>query len=249
VSQKSHVRETFVAVCDILGFSEFVAKVSLEDVVEHGLGGLRHALYFSMYGEDPADDLRFVEFARHDEVGVTWFSDTILLYTKSDTDKAIRSLMSILSSLVFFMMSGQTRLRAGVAYGPAHIDAENAMYVGQPIVDAARLEQEQQWAGGALHHTAYERIRRVAGDEPPMDWWVVSYDVPLKNARKLRTFAVNWNEGIHPPSWRLLWSPESDTPSPKDWQTQPNICEKFVNTKTFHEKYCRDCGRSDAGVS
>ena len=70
---------------------------------------------------------------QHSDVGVAWFSDTILLYSKSDKDEAIRSLMSVLSALIFFMMMRQTRLRAGVAYGPAHIDPESALYLGQPI--------------------------------------------------------------------------------------------------------------------
>lgn len=236
-------RHAFVAVCDILGFSDFVARLSLDDVVAHGLGGLRHALYFALYGENPADKLTLVDFMRHSDVGVAWFSDTILLYTKNDKDEAIRSLMSVLSELIFFMMMRQTRLRAGVAYGLAHIDPENALYVGQPIVDAARLEQDQQWAGGALHESACDRLRRAAGDDPSMDWWVVLYDVPLKGRRTLHTFAVNWNEGIHPPHWRLVWSPTSEAPTRRDWETRPSVCEKFVHTKAFHEKYCGDCGQ------
>lgn len=234
-------RAYFLAVCDILGFADFVRTVPLEDVVAHGVGGLRHALYFSMYSKDPPDGVQWQEFAGHDHVGAAWFSDTILLYTKQDADEAIRSLLSILSSLIFFMMGRHTRLRAGVAYGEAFIDVSNAMFVGQPIVDAARLEKQQQWSGGALHESACQRVRRVAGNNPPMDWWLLPYAVPLKQGATLQTLAVNWNEGIHAPAWRLLWRPESKDPTADDWAMHPDVCEKFVHTRRFHEAFCRDC--------
>jgi len=138
-------------------------------------------------------------------------------------------------------MGRHTRLRAGPAYGPAYVDSPYAMFVGQPIIDAARLEEQQQWSGGALHESACERVRRVAGATPPMDWWVIPYAVPLKGGETLHTLAVNWNEGIHAPDWRLRWSSTSTDPSANDWAERPDVCHKFVQTRRFHEIFCRDC--------
>jgi hypothetical protein len=75
---------------------------------------------------------------------------------------------------------------------------------------------------------------------------VIPWDVPLKEGKALSTLAVNWNWGIHHAGWRMRWSPESDDPTQRDRELQPELCEKFLNTKLFHEGHCHECNSSKA---
>lgn len=233
----------FIAVCDILGFSDHIEANPLDIVVNQSLDYFRRSLNHSVHKfEFPSQAPPTSDLDRHKHVGVALFSDTVLFYTKHDTDDAIRELLATVSWLIFeTIQQGQTRVRAGFAYGEAYIEPENSLFIGMPIVNAYRFEQQQQWAGGALDCSAYMRIPKEVRFGEYADWWLVEYDVPLKSNAIRRTLALNWNNGIHHPDWRLRWSMQFDMPSEADWSVNPSVCEKFVNTKKFHEKYCQFC--------
>lgn len=232
-----------VAVCDILGFSRLVEHQPLEAVVDHAIGWFRKALNHSVLKAGfPADVPPLTAVEAHPHVGVAWFSDTILLYTKHDTDEAVRELLSTVAWLLFeTMLEGTTKLRGGIAHGNMHIDSQNSLYVGVPIIEAYKLEQCQQWSGAALAPSAVARLPESARTGEYFDWWVKPWDVPQKNGPPLKTLAVNWSAGIHHPNWRLRWSEHSDDPKAEDWTAKRDLCEKFVNTKAFHLAHCQDC--------
>jgi hypothetical protein len=230
-----------IAVCDILGFSSLVESNSLDTVVDHVQGWFREALYLSIHKDASPDKIpQARDFEGHEHIGVAWFSDTILLYTLKDNDEAVRQLIMTVGWLIFLTITSTTRIRGGLSYGEAFIDKENAIFIGNPIVEAYHLEQSQQWAGAALTHAACERIPEYARSGNA-EWLIIPYNVPLKNNTTFDTFAINWTWGIHQPDWRMEWSMASEFPSDKDWEEQPDICEKFINTKRFHDKFCWVC--------
>lgn len=242
-------RNYLIAVCDILGFSALVESCELNHVVDRAIGWFRKALHHSLHkGSFPENVPAMLDLDRHPHVGVAWFSDTVLLYTKSDSDESVRELLSAVGWLIFeTMIYGGTRIRAGIAYGEAFIDPENSLYIGKPVIEAYRLEQTLQWAGAALSLSAVERVPVWARSGRYVDWWVTPYDVPTKGGTTLQTLAVNWNLGAHAPEWRLLWSKQSELPTPEDWAKDASLCEKFLNTKAFHEAHCQKC-RAAAGT-
>jgi hypothetical protein len=238
----------FLAVCDILGFSQLVESTPLDVVVTDVLGWFRKAVHHSIHQKDfPLTVPNRAETEQHELVGVAWFSDTVLLYTKKDTDDAVRQLLNSVGWLIFEnMLYWPTRIRAGLAYGDAFIDPDNSLFVGKPIVEAYRLEQHQEWSGAALAQSACDRVPERVRSGQFADWWVVPYAVPLKDNASFDTLAVNWNWGIHDIGWRMRWCESSDMPSERDWSTRPSVCAKFVNTKQFHEAFCHDCKRLGA---
>ena len=227
-----------IVVCDILGFSHLVQTTPLQHVVDDSLGWLRKSLHHSLHKRDFPDDIpKKSEFLGNDHVGVAWFSDTILFYTRHDDREAIRQLIHTVGWLLFETMMAGRLIRGGISFGEAYIDEEDAVFVGKPIVEAYQLEKKQQWAGVALTDAAVERIPEQARSGHLSDWWVTPYDVPLK---ALRTLAINWTWGGHS-WWRVSWSSKKEEPDESDWATRPDICEKFVNTKAFHKAVCRTC--------
>jgi class 3 adenylate cyclase len=232
-----------VAVCDVLGFSRLVETKSLDDVVNGAFGWLRQALHHSLHKREfPAEIPSKDEFLGNDHVGVAWFSDTILLYTLRDDEEAIRQLIQTVEWLLFeTMMGSNTRIRGGISFGEAYIDEKDTVFIGKPVIEAYRLEQQQQWSGVALTKSACDRIPARVHSGHLGDWWVIPYDVPLKKKQTLRTLAINWTWGVHPLSWQFRWSASAELPTSSDWSSDPDICEKFMNTKAFHDEFCWNC--------
>jgi class 3 adenylate cyclase len=228
-----------VAVCDILGFSALVQEHDLHSVVEDALGWFRKALGHSIHGgEFPPTPPAMRALANHEQVGVAWFSDTVLLYTKHDTDAAVADLVTTVASLLFeTILQGSTKVRAGVAYGEAFMDQDSSLYAGKPIIEAYCLEKNQEWAGAALAASACERVARCGPEGAPARWYLVPWEVPTKGG-PLSTLAVNWSRGVHAREWRMMWSSTSELP-PMDAKRGKR--EKFLNTKRFHEAHSQDC--------
>ena len=231
-----------VAVCDILGFARLVETQPLDAVVSSAIGWFRKSLHHSLYKNgfpESIPELRDLE--SHADIGVAWFSDTILLYTLRDDDECVQNMLSTVGWILFeTIVSGRTRIRAGISYGEAFIDPKNSLFVGTPIIDAYRLEQSQQWSGAALSEDAEKRIPAEARSGKFADWWVTPYSVPLKSGHK-EMLAVNWTWGIHQPQWKQVWSESREVPNEQDWKEQPDVCEKFTNTNAFHDSTCTFC--------
>lgn len=232
-----------IAVCDILGFANLVQENQLDRVIQTHLSTLRKSLHHAIHqGEFPDEVPSLQALQDQDALGLAWFSDTILIYTQEDTDHNLMALLSCLSWLLFeTIYTVGTRLRCGVSYGEAFIDAENSIYVGKPLIEAYHLEEAQAWSGGALTPQATKRLPEVARTgEYYIDWPLVSYEVPLKTNQTLETYAIDWTIGIHR-YFELLWSTNHDVPPKEEWENKPDICMKWQNTKLFHDNVCKTC--------
>lgn len=233
-----------VALCDILGFSEMVGRYPLKEFVERSLGWFRSVLHHSLHhGEFPRTPPSFDALNSHPLLGIAWFSDSILLWTREDNDDCFKALLETVGWLAFETITSlETKIRCGVAYGEAFIDPQESLFVGQAIVDAHRLEQAQQWSGGALTPSAEERtpeeVRRAK-------WWVAPYPVPVKaESTAISRMAVDWTQGFHHWAWELQWSKERADPSEEDRRLCPDVVEKFENTRAFHDALCSNCAVS-----
>jgi hypothetical protein len=235
--------QSTVAMCDILGFKNLVASTDLPTLVDDLLVSFRRALEFAMNkGKFPNAVPTLADIDRNPKIGIAWFSDTLLLYTREDSDDCLQELLATLGWLVFVTIDGHTPIRAAVAYGDAFIDAKNSLYVGQPIVEAHEWEQQQHWVGASLADSAMDRI--PAGVVGYADWWIIPYDVPIKGGHASKRLAINWAAGFHRPGdYKLEWPKEAAVLTEKDRHEQMSICEKWKNTKKFHDSVCRFCNR------
>jgi len=233
--------KTTVAVCDILGFSKIVEEISPEIIVDEYLGWLRKSLHHSIHKNDfPNEIPSLKQLESHDIVRVSWFSDTIFLYTIRDTDDALQSLISTVGWLLFESTLASRNLRCGIAYGEAHMDSDEGIFIGHPIIEAYRLEQVQAWAGGALALSAIDRLPKDVESGEFADWWLVPYEVPRSGGGVASKLAINWTFGLHR-GFDVHWSSSSPVPSDEDLKNKPKIVEKWQNTKKFHDKVCKHC--------
>ncbi len=78
-----------VAVCDILGFSNFIQRNSSDFVVNDRLGFLRRALHHSMHQNGFPDEIPTLStLLQQNRVGFAWFSDTLLFYGIDESDES-----------------------------------------------------------------------------------------------------------------------------------------------------------------
>jgi|SRR5208337_1966314 len=232
-----------VAICDILGFTRLVQQNPLDQIVEKSLGWLRKSLHHSIHKLDfPSEVPSLKRLQGHPHLGLAWFSDTILIFTREDTDECLRSLLSSVGWLLFeTMFTTDVRLRCGISYGDSYIDPEESIYVGEPIIEAYQLEDAQAWAGGSLTNSAVQRLPQSARSGVFAEWFLVPFKVPLSDQTTMETLTINWTMGGHPSGSDIRWSRNKSTPSPEDWELNPRICEKWQNTRNFHNSVCRFC--------
>jgi hypothetical protein len=214
--------------------------------VDRYFGYLQKALWHSIHKGDYPERSPSLEEIRDEankaSLGLAWFSDTILIYTINDSDEAFKNMLVSLGWLLFetILVPG-TRIRCGVSYGETYIDPKNSIYIGEPIIEAYQFQQEQAWSGGALKRKAEERCSEIARSGEDFDGFIIPYEVPLKQKKTFQTLAINWTIGLHHNYNLLEWSPTSPEPLAEDWLTNFDICEKWFNTRAFHNKVCRYC--------
>jgi hypothetical protein len=151
-----------IAMLDILGFRQLVKTRRLSWLVDQ--------LDFLFAAAEPkeascgllsADD-RVRE--RDLTLGHLHFSDTRMLWTPPmDTEDgdfnvlAFSHICNTVANLIALALINGVPLRGGLALGECYINPAKQLAVGQPIVDAYLLEQEQEWLGAAVSIRAPRR--------------------------------------------------------------------------------------------
>lgn len=233
-----------VAICDILGFKNLILNNNVEEVVNNSLAYLKRSIYHSITQKEIPDKIPTMnEIKQESKVGFAIFSDTILLYTKKDTDDDCQFLLETCGWLLFEnVFNHSTRLRIGVSYGESFINEEDNIYIGKPIVDAYQLEKSQEWSGGALTKNAEERIPEFVKteNESAFNWYLTYYNVPLKNGLNEKLLTIDWSRGIHH-YLPFEWSNSHKEPTDDEILKIPDIVSKWRNTKKYHGDNCVYC--------
>lgn len=183
----THDHFRFVAHIDILGMSSIVDRDAdaawkvLSDLVEV---------------RDRAGnyELEFLDTNEHVSIAQTikkvTFSDTIVLFTKGDTDTELRCMIILAAELLHKAMCSCVPVRIGLSYGRFYFNIEKSMYAGPALIEAYRIGESAQWIGIALASSIEERAMHLemrTGNSKV----VVSWTLPVKNQNK-KCLVVNW---------------------------------------------------------
>lgn len=188
--------ERFVAMLDILGFSEVVRNVEptrLEEIISELKSSMR-----LLHWEDNIS---------HGIIESLMLSDTIIVWTIDDTALSLQHLVSVVSGVIFNAFSfDNLALRGAISVGEAYIFPDdqvsptlmwNKMVLGKAVIDAHEHEKCQEWAGCVISNEALDRARKNSSNAHfPMKKWeksnFVEYDVPIKKKCTQQHYAMNW---------------------------------------------------------
>lgn len=195
-----------IALFDVLGFSNLFAEHGLDEI------NARYRKVRKLLGRS----FRW-------EARVATFSDTILVFSTDLTDwqrdretgdvrlwldERTRNDFDVFLRWCALLMAHcfdvGLPLRGGIAAGYCQVQHTTGTYLGQPIIDAYTLEQEQDWAGVALHDTVVDladlsgssrstvqpwKIPWKVRDEKPDQGWTLDWprftDVPFDSRERL----------------------------------------------------------------
>jgi hypothetical protein len=185
-------RRYLIAVFDVLGFSALLQ--------ERGLGAVTD-LYARLIDEavtKEATRTHTLVRLSGNQMASIWcglpvrhahFSDTILLWVPL-VQHFIAAFMARCADMVCEALQMGLPLRGGLAAGTAVMHSRTGTFVGDPIVEAARLEQSQDWFGVSLGDSML--AADISSEFDPQ--LVLPYAVPLKKgrARVYANLALDW---------------------------------------------------------
>lgn len=189
--------ERLVGVMDILGFSQMLRTLSLDELetkLQRDIfAGLATVQFLSKDFLVMRPDKELVEVPELEQLECAIISDTLIIYLKSNS----HDLRTIVEAVAFLM--DQTVQQGWLLRGAIDVDtfraiSEHHMFIGRALATAYQLERSQDWSGCILSDNVERRFQEEIESmiEPGL---LVRYNVPTKSGSKIvhrRHLAVNW---------------------------------------------------------
>lgn len=195
----------YVAFLDVLGFKDLVDNNSHDSLVKKYqalLTGTEISLSNGAYRLLTTEGKQ-VAIADHEKVTVNSIvvSDSIVLWTNNASRKSFIDIVVAVKNLLVHAIYTGLPLRGGIAIGPlsrisyklgSPFDNTVQAIVGKGLVDACRIEEEQQWSGCVVSQDAIDEYSRnfefdsqTSNDLPDIGYLMnvgllTEYDVPDK---------------------------------------------------------------------
>ncbi|MCK9436934.1 MAG: hypothetical protein M0Q12_06995 [Synergistaceae bacterium] len=140
----THETKYLLCLMDVLGFENLFSKYGLQDIYhkygqiilsaqKEKITGLR------FFGQNGASFFNYkFDFA--------YFSDTIILWGQYDLQN-LDFISNSLEEMICCSIEIGLPLRGAISVGEHIIEKNSGIYLGQPIISAARAERSQEWIG------------------------------------------------------------------------------------------------------
>lgn len=135
-----------------------------------------------------ADTGKKARFAN--EVFSVMFSDTIVFFTKGDSDEELSLIIMAVSELLHKAILHFVPVRAGIVRGKFFFNIDKSMYAGPALIDAYRLGESAQWIGIVVDESIYSTANKI----PLMSGHssvAIKAKIPHKNS-SVDGYAINW---------------------------------------------------------
>ena len=136
----------YVAMLDVLGFSDLLARDGEGDHLEKYLAHLGVALNDTVVGP-PVDSVVF--------------SDSIVLTTKDNSEAELHALLLRCSRAFGLLLQNGIALRGAIAHGPFYrnVTPSGTFVAGRAILDAYNFERLQDWVGIMIAPSTLKQAR------------------------------------------------------------------------------------------
>lgn len=175
-----------------------------------------------------------------DQVRAFTFSDTIVAFSKSDTDNDALAIVLLTNELFASSLHFCVPLRGGIAHGQFAFNFDLNLFSGPALLDAYELGESSQWLGISLDTDVAEAIARLPiAYSPRGKATVVEWEVPCTRGHSENRWVVNWPEshrknytGPVPLTVETFYQPFADLYGPLH-HLEASIRSKYENTVDF----------------
>lgn len=185
--QIQYTQKRFIAFLDIMGFKDRVARREHEEIL-------------SELEEFQSKISQYVSYQEKSEIQIALFSDSILIYSKDDSEDSLKSISQITKHVMMYAIQQQIPipLKGAIAAGMMTCNQTKQLYFGQALIDAYLLQESTKYYGIIAHHTAEKYIKDYKNDSfrdinAPLKSGIIShyelnwYDVELQNIENQKT--------------------------------------------------------------
>src|SRR3972149_7120522 len=174
--------ESFVALFDILGFSDLVKDNELDKVVRTYLRAKKEF-------ENTISHINAI--LQKDAVSFRNFSDTFLIYTSEVNDMSFLALLAACDSLFLAAIENELLIRGAITVG--ELIVSDGIEIGKAIVEAYENEKKQDWIGCWITDHCMNKI--IKNEHlPGKD--IVEYEIPFKDGAIKKGYAFNWIKSL-----------------------------------------------------
>jgi hypothetical protein len=157
----------YVGFIDIMGFKDLVTRSTHEEIYEM-MQQIERAKKLN-------ETINWGNNRKH-KIKSTFYSDSIILYSKDDSNDSCYSMLSTLSALTFDLIKFGVPHKGSVAFGKMTLDYEKSIFFGQPLIDSYLLQEELVMYGVVAHASAEAEIKTRKHSHP----YFFDYPCPFK---------------------------------------------------------------------
>jgi hypothetical protein len=141
----------YVAIIDIMGFKDMVARVPYEDI---------YKMMRSMEEWRQASMIMGFKDLIETDVKTSAYSDSIMIYSKDDDPRCLLTFSLAVSSFTNTLLTNGIPHKGATAFGLMTVDDKNSIYFGQPLIDAYLLQEELAFYGIVVHATVESELHQ-----------------------------------------------------------------------------------------
>jgi hypothetical protein len=172
----------FIALFDILGYSQWIRDNSIEKVViDHE--NIKHMVTTNV--ESFLNDALKKELIK-----VHSYADTFLIYTNEISETSFEATLAACRGMFEAAICFALPIRGSVTCGEFYTSKD--MIIGKPLIEAFEKEKKQEWIGCWIMDACFDKISQEQKKRYEVDKIVIQYYIPFKEGPVEKVYAYNW---------------------------------------------------------
>ncbi len=166
--------DRFVAFLDIMGFKDRVARTN-------------HAQLLKQLTNFNREITSYIGKYKNSEIQLAQFSDSIVLFSNDTTSISLQTLAEVTRGIMQTAINLQIPMKGAIAQGKITCDIPKQLFFGQALIDAYLLEENINYYGILVHHTAEKSVLTLIDNKKIFK----DIKAPLKSG-KISHFELSW---------------------------------------------------------
>lgn len=168
-------KKRFVVFLDIMGFKERVARNTQDSLYEELtdfnrdittiINGTKKIKKTRSSKQNDSSDITLIKSEEEeDEILLAQFSDSIVLFTNGNTKENLLTISNVAKQIMISAIKREKPipLKGALAEGDITCDMIKQLFFGQALIDAYLLEENIQYYGIVVHHSAEQSVKSYA---------------------------------------------------------------------------------------